>query len=97
MDCVSGLWPFVRECRVSLEGKSPSPCSEPDWLYNLFAEAGCNPFSWLPPKFKLPLRLFVEEARAIDASDDKVRGDVFSHKVQEKQEYLATKGRRDRR
>ena len=30
MDCVSGLWPFVRECRVSLEGKSPSPCSEPD-------------------------------------------------------------------
>ena len=85
MDCVSGLWPFVRKCRVSLEGKSPSPCSEPDWLYNLFAEAGCNPFSWLPPKFKLPLRLFVEEALAIDASDDKVRGggDVFSHKVQE--------------
>ena len=77
MDCVSGLWPFVRECRVSLEGKSPSPCSEPDWLYNLFAEAGCNPFSWLPPKFKLPLRLFVEEALAIDASDDKVRGGCF--------------------
>ena len=97
MDCVSGLWPFVRECRVSLEGKSPSPCSEPDWLYNLFAEAGCYPFSWLPPKYRLPLRLFVEEVLAIDASDDKVRGDVFSHKVQEGQENLATKGRRDMR
>ena len=83
MDCVSGLWPFVRECRVSLEGKSPSPCSEPDWLYNLFAEAGCNPFSWLPPKYRLPVRLFVEEVLAIDASDDKVRG--------------GTKGRRNMR
>ena len=62
MDCMSGLWPFVRKCEISLEGKSPSPCSEPDWLYNLFAEAGCNPFSWLPPKYRLPLRLFVEEA-----------------------------------
>ena len=85
MDCMSGLWPFVRKCEISLEGKSPSPCSEPDWLYNLFAEAGCNPFSWLPPKFKLPLRLFVEEVLAIDASDDKVRG-----------MFLATKFRRDR-
>lgn len=77
MDCVSGLWPFVRECEISLEGKSPSSGRELTSIDDLFEEAGCYPFSWLPPKFKLPLRLFVEEVLAIDASDDKVPGGCF--------------------
>ena len=74
MNCTSGLWPFVLECGVSLEGKSLRLGRELDSLSDLFEEAGCNPFTWLPPKYRLPLRLFVEEVLAIDASDDKVRG-----------------------
>ena len=97
MDCMSGLWPFVRKCEISLEGKSPSSGRELASIDDLFEEAGCYPFSWLPPKYRLPLRLFVEEVLAIDASDDKVRGDVFSHKGQEGQEYLVTKFRRNMR
>jgi len=85
MYCMSGLWPFVRKCEISLEGKSPSSGRELTSIDDLFEEAGCYPFSWLPPKYRLPLRLFVEEVLAIDASDDKVRG-----------MFLATKGRRDR-
>ena len=64
MNCTSGLWPFVRGCGVSLEGKSLRLGRELDSLNDLFEEAGCNPFTWLPPKFRLPLRLFVEEAVA---------------------------------
>ena len=64
MDCVSGLWPFVRECGVSLEGKSLRLGREFESLSDFFEEAGCNPFTWLSPKFRLPLRLFVEEAVA---------------------------------
>ena len=62
MNCTSGLWPFVLECGVSLEGKSLRLGRELDSLSDLFEEAGCNPFTWLPPKYRLPLRLFVEEA-----------------------------------
>ncbi len=62
MDCMSGLWPFVRKCEISLEGKSPSSGRELTSIDDLFEEAGCYPFSWLPPKYRLPLRLFVEEA-----------------------------------
>jgi hypothetical protein len=64
MDCMSGLWPFVRKCEISLEGKSLRLGRELESLSDLFEEAGCNPFTWLPPKFRLPLRLFVEEAVA---------------------------------
>lgn len=62
MDCMSGLWPFVRKCEISLEGKSPSSGRELTSIDDLFEEAGCYPFSWLPPKYRLPLQLFVEEA-----------------------------------
>ena len=62
MACMSGLWPFVRKCEISLEGKSPSSGRELTSIDDLFEEAGCYPFSWLPPKYRLPLRLFVEEA-----------------------------------
>jgi 5-formyltetrahydrofolate cyclo-ligase len=67
MNCTSGFWPFVRECGVSLEGKSLRLGRELESLSDLFEEAGCNPFTWLPPKFRLPLRLFVEEAVAQNA------------------------------
>ena len=97
MDCMSGLWPFVRKCEISLEGKSPSSGRELTSIAAFSEEAGCHAISWLPPKYRLPLRLFVEEVLAIDASDDKVRGDVFSHKGQEGQEYLVTKFRRNMR
>ena len=62
MDCMSGLWPFVRKCEISLEGKSPSSGRELTSIDDLFEDAGCYPFSWLPPKYRLPLQLFVEEA-----------------------------------
>ena len=89
----SGVYVPSRKCEISLEGKSPSSGRELTSIDDLFEEAGCYPFSWLPPKYRLPLRLFVEEVLAIDASDDKVRGDVFSHKVQEKHEMRSRKGK----
>ena len=61
MNCISGLWPFVRKCEISLEGKvNPSPHRYAQWWYDLSEHH--NPLGWLPPKFNLPLRLFVEEA-----------------------------------
>ena len=63
MNCISGLWPFVRKCEISLEGKAvPSPDGAAQWWNDLFERR--SPFDWLPPKFSLPLRLFVEEALA---------------------------------
>ena len=41
MDCASELWPFVRKCEISLEGKSPSSGRELTSIDDLFEEAGC--------------------------------------------------------
>ena len=57
--CIDGLWPFTRKCDVSLEGVVPSANGDFGWWDDLFE---CrDPFSWLPPKYMLPLRLFLEE------------------------------------
>ncbi|MBO7620980.1 MAG: 5-formyltetrahydrofolate cyclo-ligase, partial [Victivallales bacterium] len=66
MNCISGLWPFVQKSEISLEGKIPSPCGDAQWWDDLFEHR--SPFSWLPPKYSLPLRLFVEETCTLNSS-----------------------------
>ena len=67
MNCISGLWPFVRKFDIPLEGKVvPSPDGAAQWWDDLFEHR--SPFSWLPPKYSLPLRLFVEETYTLNSS-----------------------------
>ena len=65
MHCIDGLWPFVRKRDVSLEGVVPCANGDFGWWDDLFEHR--DPFSWLPPKFRLPLRLFVEEEIALNS------------------------------
>ena len=63
MHYISGLWPFVRKSEISLDGlddKVQSSGGDGLWWHDLLEHS--DPFSWLPPKFRLPLRLFVEKA-----------------------------------
>ncbi len=63
MNCTEGLWPFVRNYEFSLDGledKVQSSGGDGLWWHDMLERR--DPFSWLPPKYVLPLRLFVEES-----------------------------------
>lgn len=71
MDCAAGIWPFMRRGGVSLEGRAPPADRDGFWWHDLQREAGGgrNLFGWLPQRYDLPLRLFVEEA--LDATAER--------------------------
>ena len=71
MNCASGLWPFVRKCEMPLAGKVvASSGGYAQWRCDVFER--CSLFWWLPVKFILPLRLFAEEAIALNPADERL-------------------------